>query len=122
MTGADSDDDLDTGPVPKKLKTEGKQSTMDGFLASAASKPTAKRKAPAKKAAAPKGKRKAVDSDDEDSFPASDGGDSPVAAPPSKPRIARTAAVKKPTAYIDLSEDEEDGGPKGDDESFAMSD
>lgn len=113
MTAADSDDD---GPAPKKLKTERKQTTMEAFLAS---KPTTKPKAPAKKAAAPKGKRKAIDSDDEDSFPASDDGDSPVAAPPPKPRIARTAAVKKPTAYIDLS-DEEDAEPKGDG-SFAIS-
>jgi hypothetical protein len=118
MTAADSDDDLYSKPIPKKLKTEGKQTTMDGFLAS---KPTAKPKAPAKKAVS-KGKRKAVDSDDEDSFPASDGRDSPVAAPPPKPRIARTAAVKKPTAYVELSDDEEDAKPKGDDESFAISD
>lgn len=113
MTAADSDDD---GPAPKKRK----QTTMEAFLASAASKPTAKPKAPAKKAAAPRGKRKAIDSDDEDSFPASDDGISPVAAPPPKPRIARTAAVKKPTAYIDLSDDEEDAEPKGDG-SFAIS-
>jgi len=118
---ADSDDDPYARPVPKKFKTEGKQATMDGSLAPVASKPTAKPRAPAKKAAAPKGKRRAADSDDEGSFPASDGGDSPVAAPPPKPRVARTAAVKKPTAYIDLSDDEEDAGPKGDDESFAIS-
>ena len=120
MTAADSDDELDAGPVPKKLKTEGKQTTMDGFLPSTAPKPTAKPKAPAKKAAAAKGRRKAIDSDDEDSFPASDGGDSPVAALPPKPRTARTAAIKKPTAYVDLSDDEEDAEPKGD-ESFAIS-
>jgi len=121
MTAADSDDDLDARPVPKKLKiTERKQATMDGFLASTASKATTKPKAPAKKAAAAKGKKKPIDSDDEDSFPTSDGGDPPVAAPPPKPRIARTAAVRK-TAYIDLSDDEEDVRPKGDDESFAIS-
>ena len=120
MAAANSDDDdLDVRPVPKKLKTEGKQTTMDGFLASAASKPRTKAKAPAKRAA-PKGKKKAVDSDDEDSFPASDGGDSPVAAPPPKPRTTRTA-VRKPIAYVDLSDDEEDAGFKGDDKSFAMS-
>ncbi len=119
MTAAESDDHLSARPAPKKLKTEEKQTTMDGFLGSIAQKPTAKPKAPAKKAAAPRGKRKAVDSDDEDSFPTSDGGGPPVAAPPPKPRIARTAAVKKPAAYIDLS-DEEDAEPKGD-ESFAIS-
>lgn len=112
MIGADSDDD---GPAPKKLKTEEKQTTMDGFLAQ---KPMPKPKAPVKKALAPKGKRKAIDSNDEDSLPTSDG---PAAAPPPKPRIARTAAVKKPSAYVDLSDDEEDAEPKGD-ESFAMSD
>jgi hypothetical protein len=120
MTGADSDDDLNAGPVPKKLKTKGKQTTMDGFIASTTAKPTAKPSAPAKKATAPKGKRKAVDSDDEDSFPASDGGSSPVAALPPKPRTARTAAVKKPSAYVELTDDEEDAEPKGDG-SFAMS-
>lgn len=120
MATVDSDDDLDARPVPKKLKKEGKQTTMDGFLASAASKSRTKPKAPAKKAAAPKGKKKAVDSDDEDSFPASDGGDSPVAAPPPKPRVTRTAAVRKPTTYVDLSDDEEDAGPMGDEESFMM--
>lgn len=119
MTAADSDEDLSARPAPKKLKTEEKQTTMDGFLGSIAPKPTAKPRAPVKKAAAPKGKRKAVDSDDEDSFPTSDGEGPPVAAPIPKPRIARTAAVKKPTAYIDLS-DEEDAEPKGDG-SFAMS-
>jgi DNA topoisomerase-2 len=120
MATVDSDDDLDTRPVPKKLKTAGKQATMDGFLAAAASKPGTKPKAVAKKAAAPKGKKKAVGSEDEDSFPASDGGDSPLVAPPPKPRVARTAAVRKPT-YVDVSDDEENAGPKGDDESFAMS-
>ena len=120
MTTADSDDDLHAGPARKKLKTEEKQTTMDGFLASRAQKPMPKPKAPVKKAAAPKGKRKAMDSDDEGSLPTSDGGDSPVAAPPPKPRIARTAAVKKPSAYVDLSDDEEDAEPKGD-ESFAIS-
>ena len=121
MTAADSDDDLHAGPPPKKFKTEEKQSTMDGFLALKAQKPMPKPKAPVKKAAAPKGKRKAIDSNDEGSLPTSDGGDSPVAAPPPKPRIARTAAVKKPSAYVDLSDDEEDAEPKGD-ESFAISD
>jgi DNA topoisomerase-2 len=111
MTAADSDDGLYAKPAPKKLKTEGKQTTMDGFLAPAAPKPAGKSKAPAKKATAAKGKKKATDSDDENSLPASSGGGSPVAAPPPKPRTARAAAVKKP-AYVDLS-DEEDGGAQG---------
>lgn len=124
MTAADSDDELYARPMPKKLKTGKEQTTMDGFLASAASRTTAKAKASSKKVVGPKGKKKAVDSDDEDSFPASDGEESQVAVPPPKLRAARTAAVKKPATYIDPSDDEEDAEvkPRGDDKSFAESD
>ena len=103
------DDDLSIKPAAKKPK---QSKVEDFFSAPAPSKPAAKSKTAAMKAApkapaakkAPPKKKKAASSDDEDADVTIDA--SPVAAAPKRP----ARATSKPSKYIDISDDDGDNG------------